>query len=82
MNPKIKKINAEFAKNAEKIEKLQIRQKDLIQQRTNLENSDILVLMHSYNLDITQLTALLRTMKETGADIIQEELEKVPHDET
>ena len=46
MNPKIKKINAEYAKNAAKIEELQARQKELIRQRTDLENNDILELVH------------------------------------
>ena len=52
MNPKIKKINAELDKNAAKIAELQARQKELIQQRTELENNDILELVHSHNMDI------------------------------
>lgn len=39
MNPKIKKINAEYDKNAAKIAELQARQKELIRQRTELENA-------------------------------------------
>lgn len=60
MNPKIKKINGELAKNAAKIEELQARQKELLRQRTELENSDILELVHSHNLTISQLAELLR----------------------
>ena len=63
MNPKIKKINAELDKNAAKIAELQARQKELIQQRTELENNDILDLVHSHDLDFTQLAALIRSMK-------------------
>lgn len=63
MNPKIKKINGELAKNAAKIEELQARQKALIQQRTELENSDILELVHSHNLTISQLAELLRNQQ-------------------
>lgn len=81
MNPKIKKINAEFDKNAAKIEELQARQKELIRQRTDLENSDILELVHSHNLDITQLAALLQSMKEPGISSMQGESEDDTHDE-
>ena len=81
MNPKIKKINAEYAKNAAKIEELQARQKELIRQRTDLENNDILELVHSHNLDITQLTALLQSMKTDPAAVMQGESEDDCHDE-
>ena len=81
MNPKIKKINAEYAKNAAKIDELQARQKELIRQRTELENNDILELVHSHNLDITQLAALLRTMKDTPVSGVQGESEDDAHDE-
>lgn len=37
MNAKIKKINAEYEKNAAKIADLQARQKELDKQRTELE---------------------------------------------
>lgn len=81
MNPKIKKINAEYAKNAAKIDELQARQKELIRQRTELENNDILELVHSHNLDIAQLAALLRTMKDTPVSSVQGESEDDTHDE-
>lgn len=81
MNPKIKKINAEYAKNAAKIEELQARQKELIRQRTDLENNDILELVHSHNLDITQLTVLLQSMKNDPAAAMQGESEDDYHDE-
>ena len=81
MNPKIKKINAEYAKNAAKIEELQARQKELIRQRTDLENNDILELVHSHNLDITQLTALLQSMKTDPAAAMQGESEDDYYDE-
>lgn len=81
MNPKIKKINAEYAKNAAKIEELQARQKELVRQRTDLENNDILELVHSHNLDITQLTALLQSMKTSPAAVMQGESGDDYHDE-
>ncbi len=59
MNPKIKKINKEYAKNAEKIAELQARQKELDQQRTELENLDIIGLVRNVGLSPDQLAALL-----------------------
>ena len=61
MNPKIKKINKEYAKNAEKIAELQARQTELEQQRTELENLDIIGLVRNVGLSPDQLAALLRS---------------------
>ena len=81
MNPKIKKINAEYEKNAAKIEELQARQKELVRMRTDLENNDILELVHSHNMDINQLSALLQSMKADPAAAMQGETEETYHDE-
>ena len=78
MNPKIKKINAEYDKNAAKIAELQARQKELVRQRTELENSDILELVHSHDLDITRLAALIRTMNTDPAAALGEKWRKPP----
>lgn len=78
MNPKIKKINAEYDKNAAKIAELQARQKELVRQRSELENNDILELVHSHNLDITQLAALIRTMNTDPASMMRGEMEENP----
>ena len=51
MNPKIKKINTEYEKNAAKITELQARQEELAKQRTELENLDIIGLVRSMGLD-------------------------------
>ena len=80
MNPKIKKINAEYDKNAAKIAELQARQKELIRQRTELENSDILELVHSHELDITRLAALIRTMNTDPAAALRGEMEETPNE--
>lgn len=80
MNPKIKKINAEYDKNAAKIAELQARQKELVRQRTELENSDILELVHSHDLDITQLAALIRTMNSDPAAALRGEMEETPNE--
>lgn len=80
MNPKIKKINAEYEKNAAKIAELQARQKELTRQRTELENSDILELVRSHDLDITQLAALIRTMNTDPASALRGEMEENPNE--
>ena len=74
MNPKIKKINAA------KIAELQARQKELVRQRTELENSDILELVHSHDLDITRLAALIRTMNTDPAAALRGEMEETPNE--
>lgn len=61
MNPKIKKIDAEYAKNAAKITELQERQKELEKQRLELENTDIIGLVRSMGLTPDQLEALIRS---------------------
>lgn len=71
MNPKIKKINAEYQKNAAKIDELQARQAELTKQRTELENLDIIGLVRGMGLDPDQLAALIhaaRPVKQEEAD--------------
>ncbi len=63
MNPKIKKINAEYQKNAAKIDELQARQAELSKQRTELENLDIIGLVRSVGLDPDQLAALIHAAR-------------------
>ena len=59
MNAKIKKINAEYEKNAAKIAELQARQKELDKQRTELENLDIVGMVRSMGMTPEELAALL-----------------------
>lgn len=61
MNPKIKKIDKEHAKNAAKIAELQARQAELEKQRTELENLDIIGLVRNVGLSPDQLAALIRS---------------------
>ena len=63
MNPKIKKINAEYQKNAVKIDELQARQAELSKQRTELENLDIIGMVRSMGLDPDQLAALINAAR-------------------
>ena len=60
MNPKIKKIDSEYEKNAAKITELQARQRELEEQRTNLENLDIIGLVRGMGLTPDQLAALIQ----------------------
>ena len=61
MNPKIKKIDSEYEKNAAKITELQARQRELEEQRTNLENLDIIGLVRGMGLTPDQLAALIQS---------------------
>ena len=63
MNAKIKKINAEYEKNAAKIAELQARQKELDKQRTELENLDIVGIEASKN---GQMAPAMTEKEETG----------------
>ena len=67
MNPKIKKINTEYEKNAAKITELQARQEELSKQRIELENLDIIGLVRSMGLDPDQLAALIHTARVTSS---------------
>ena len=60
MNPKIKKIDKEYEKNAEKITELQARQRELEKQRMELENLDIIGLVRGMGLTPDQLAALIQ----------------------
>ena len=53
MNPKIKKIDAEYEKNAAKITELQARQREL-------EHLDIIGMVRNMGLTPDQLTALIQ----------------------
>ena len=63
MNAKIKKINAEYEKNAAKIADLQARQKELDKQRTELENLDIVGMVRSMGMTPEQLAAFIQASK-------------------
>ena len=68
MNPKIKKINAEYQKNAAKIDELQARQAELTKQRTELENLDIIGMVRGMGLDPDPLAALIRAARPVGQE--------------
>ena len=68
MNPKIKKINAEYQKNAAKIDELQARQAELEKQRTELENLDIIGRVRGMGLTPDQLAALIQGARPTDME--------------
>ena len=70
MNPKIKKIDTEYEKNAAKITELQERQRELEKQRLELENLDIIGIVRNMGLTPDQLAALIQSSKPaaTGAE--------------
>ncbi|MEQ2382910.1 DUF4315 family protein [Lachnospiraceae bacterium CLA-AA-H58] len=81
MNAKINKLRGELAKNKNKISELQSRNREIERQITELENNDILELVHSHDLDITQLTALIEMMKNDPAAALRGEMEETDHEE-
>lgn len=81
MNTKINKLRGELTKNKNKISELQSRNREIERQITELENNDILELVHSHNLDITQLAALIQAMKTDPAALMRGEMEESEHEE-
>lgn len=81
MNAKINKLREELSKNKNKISELQSRNREIERQITELENNDILELVHSHDLDITQLTALIEMMKNDPAAALRGETEESDHEE-
>lgn len=79
MNPKIKKIDKEYAKNAVKITELQARQAELEKQRTELENLDIIGLVRSVGLTPDQLAALIHSVHTVQA--AESEMEESAYEE-
>ena len=79
-NPKLKKIDAEYDKNAAKIAELQARQRELDRQRTDIKNNDILELVHEHHLDYAALSALIQKLDTSRAAVMAGETEEIDHD--
>lgn len=75
MNPKIKKIDAEYEKNAAKIAELQARQKELEKQRTEFENLDIIGLVRNLGVTPDELAAIIQAARQNTAPAITEKEE-------
>ena len=83
MNAKIKKINAEYEKNAAKIAELQARQKELDKQRTELENLDIVGIVRRMGVTPDELAALMQAARPPGPlSAAPAEKEDADHEET
>ena len=83
MNAKIKKINAEYEKNAAKIAELQARQKELDKQRTELENLDIVGIVRRMGVTPDELAALMQAARPSGPlSAAPAEKEDADHEET
>ena len=83
MNPKFKKIDAEYEKNAAKISALQARQKELEKQRRELENLDIVGLVRGMGMTAEELAVLMRASRENrlAAESDQNRQEGTGHEE-
>lgn len=68
MNPKIKKLQAERAKNCDKISKLAARNDEIDQEITKLENLDIIGLVRGVGLTPEQLAAILQNAAHTAPE--------------
>lgn len=66
MNSKISKINAELAKTKQKISALQDDLRDLEQQKTELENTNIVGLVREAGMTSQELAALLQAFRENS----------------
>ena len=81
MNPKIKKIDAEYEKNAAKITRLQARQRELEKERLELENTDIIGLVRGMGLTPDQLAALIQSGRTAAPAADPEWKEETDHAE-
>ena len=81
MNPKFKKIDAEYEKNAAKISALQNRQKGLEKQRQELENLDIVGLVRGMGMTAEKLSALMKASRENRPASDQNKQEENVHEE-
>lgn len=72
-NNKLDRIDAEIAKTREKISEQQARLKELLAQKTELENLQIVQLVRSMRLSPAELTALLSGGGIPGMNAVPEE---------
>ena len=70
MNPKITKLEAERAKNDEKIAALRSRNRELDESIVELENTDIIGLARATGMSMEELAQFLTQIKRGGAPFI------------
>ena len=76
MNPKIAKLREEHEKNRAKIAELQARDRELMRQLRELENTEIIGLVRSQGLQLEDFAALMHGMQKPMMPIIQEQTEE------
>lgn len=81
MNPKIQKLREEREKNRARITTLQNRNKQLDEQITALENTDIIGLVRATGMDVSQLAACLEVFRSGGTPFMNQEKEAEPNEE-
>lgn len=86
-NPKLKKVTGDITKTKDKIADLQIKLRELEQQKTELENTEILALFRSVSVTPEELTGFIRRYKaesvaKAAAEVtMREEQEDIANDE-
>jgi len=73
MNPKISKIETELEKARKKISELQDHVRELEQQKTELENTDIVGLVRDAGMQPQELAALIQAYYEKAGSSVQED---------
>ena len=81
MNPKIQKLREEREKNRARITTLQKRNKQLDEQITALENTDIIGLVRATGMDVSQLAACLEVFRSGRTPFLNQEKEAEPNEE-
>ena len=79
MNAKIERVNREIEKTKGKIATQQARLRDLEQQKTNLENEEIVALFRREKLTETEFAALLRGQRNADSSISTPEVQEKPN---
>ncbi len=76
MNKKIQKLRAERAKNDEKVAELLARNKEIDDEITELENTDIIGIVRESGLTPDELVELIQKMKSDPASTLVKEGEQ------
>ncbi len=76
MNKKIQKLRAERSKNDEKVAELLARNKEIDDEITELENTDIIGIVRESGLTPDELAELIQRMKSNPASALMKEVEQ------
>lgn len=67
MNAKIERVSKEIEKTKGKINEFQTRLRELEKQKTEFENMEIVEAVRGMDISLSDLAALLKTVKTSGA---------------